>query len=54
MSSPYRDVDIIKQILKILDRTVLELTQLLGEIKSGDDTQDAYKVSVKRPKREPG
>lgn len=50
MSSPHREVDLIKEILKILDHTVLELSALLKEIKSKDDKQEAYKVSIRGKK----
>jgi len=46
MSSPYRDVDIIKQLIKILSRHIDELTELLNHLKV-EDHDKAYKVSIK-------
>jgi hypothetical protein len=46
MSSPFRDVEIIKEAIKILGRAILELTQLLTHLKV-EDKDEAYKVSIK-------
>jgi hypothetical protein len=47
MSSPYRDVEIIKQIMKILDKTIDELKDLLSELQIEDEDDKAYRVTLK-------
>lgn len=49
MSSPFRDVELIKRILKVLDRTVTDLMDLLKEVKN-EEKDEAYKVNISEKK----
>ncbi len=46
----HKEVDLIKEILKILDHTVTQLLGLIHEIKSTHDQNDAYKITLKGKK----
>lgn len=48
------DKEILKKVLKILENTTNELLLVVNEINDlSDNSNDAYKVSIKGPKNEP-
>lgn len=46
MSDPYKEVGIIKEILKVLMNTIDQLTNLMAGIKA-EDENPAYKLRIK-------
>jgi hypothetical protein len=46
MSNPYKEVGTIKEILKILENTVNQLTDLMKGIRA-EDENPAYKIKIK-------
>ena len=46
-----REIRVIKEILKILENTIIQLTNVLKDIQEEDVDNHAYRVDLKRKKQ---